>query len=136
MGKNLTNIMPKSCNSNLLFPYVNKNKPNVNVAYIKENIILIKPSDQKNSADILEEINDIILNGQCHNIILDLTDLSFLKSITVGVLASTYHFVEFITGTIYLVVQDRQAKSSIEKLNLSNTIIIYNDRKLCFDDIV
>ena len=134
MGKNFSTVLQKKAKEDLL-PPSNSSRGLINIVQVKDNITLIKPSELENPEEILEEFKSIILKGQCSNIILDLTELSFLKSIRVGVLAATYHFVEFITGKVYVIVQDRQAQASIEILNLSNAVIVYNDTKLCLDNI-
>ncbi|MFH0703296.1 MAG: STAS domain-containing protein [bacterium] len=108
------------------------------VFYLKKNIVLIRPTDSefKNVENLVEEIKIFISKERCNNIILDLTELNFLNSIRVGILAATYHFVEFINGKIYLVVQDKQVKKSIEVLNFNNTVIIYNQNSLSLGNII
>ena len=107
-------------------------------ASLRKNIAFIKPNStvQGDIKEILEEIKTYISSKECkRNIILDLTELHFLNSIKIGVLASTYYFVHFLCGKIYIVVKDKQTKRFIDLLNLSNAEIIYNKNQLLLDNI-
>ncbi|EKE04744.1 MAG: hypothetical protein ACD_20C00007G0005 [uncultured bacterium] len=107
-------------------------------ANLRKNIAFVKPesSAQKDIKETIEEIQKFISSKECkRNIILDLTGLSFLSCIKVGALAATYHFLEFMNGKVYIVVQDKQTKKFIELLNLNNAVVIYNQNQLVLDNI-
>ena len=65
----------------------------------------------------------------------NLSLLSFFNCVKIGVLAATYHFVEFADGDFYIVVSDKQAKKSIETLNLNNITVICNDNEFVLENI-
>lgn len=105
---------------------------------LRQNIVLIKPTSANfvNNIDITEEIKKFISeNKNLNNIILDLTELNFLNSVKIGVLAATYHFVEFIGGKIYIVISDNEAKKFIEILSLKNVVVVHNENQLYLDNI-
>lgn len=105
---------------------------------LRKNIAFIKPevSAHRDIKVMLEEIKNYISSEECkHNIILDLTELNFLNCIRIGVLAATYHFVQFLGGKIYIIVRDRQTKRFIELLSLSNVVVIYNQHQIAIDNI-
>ncbi|OGI03079.1 MAG: hypothetical protein A2287_09550 [Candidatus Melainabacteria bacterium RIFOXYA12_FULL_32_12] len=107
-------------------------------AKLRKNIAFIKPSNSahRDIKEVLEEIKKFVSSKECkRNVILDLSELSFLSSIKIGVLASTYHFLEFINGKVYIVVQDKQVRRFIELLNLNNVVVIYNKDQLLLDNI-
>lgn len=107
-------------------------------ASLRKNIAFIKlnPSFHNNFQEMLEGIKEYIASKECkHNIILDITALNFLEAIRMGVLAATYHFVEFPAGKAYIVVSDFQVKKYIELFNLSNIVVIYNQNELVLDNI-
>jgi len=97
--------------------------------YAKKNIVYIKStaSSFENPEEIVENLRIKFSKENCRNVILDLTEQSFLNCIRIGVLVATYHFSEFLNGKIYIIVQDMQAKKYIETLNFSGAIVIYAD---------
>lgn len=110
----------------------------VNIFRLEKNVVRIKPvcSGSVNTENLISEIREFISKRQYSNIILDLTDLNLLDSVRIGVLSSTHHFLEFLNGKIYLVVPDRQAKKSIDILNLSNAVVVYDrDQSLSLSNI-
>jgi anti-anti-sigma regulatory factor len=105
---------------------------------LRKNIVFIKPNAfiNKDIKEILEEIKFFISSKECkQNVILDLTETGFLSSIKIGVLVATSHFLKFIDGKIYIVVQDKQAKKFIELLDLNNAVVIYSQSQLSLDNI-
>ena len=107
-------------------------------ANLRKNIAFIKPDSpaHKDIQEITEEIEEFISSKDCrHNVILDLTGLNVLSCVRIGVLAATHHFIEFVGGKIYIVVQDKLAKKYLELFNLSNTVVIYNQNQLVLDNI-
>ena len=94
------------------------------------NIIVIKPegSEKGDLNQLAEEIKRFISNEGYNNIVLDLTGLNLFDGIKVGVLAATYHFIKFINGKIYLVVNNVQVKKSIDILNLSNAVVVFDKK--------
>ena len=93
----------------------------------KKDSVFIKPvalsfDDPK---EIIERIRAQFSKENCRNLILDLTEQSFLNSIRIGVLVATYHFCEFINGKIHIVVQDIQAKKYLDTLNFNGAVVVY-----------
>lgn len=109
----------------------------LNTVFLKKNIVFIKPeiSNFRNIDELVEEIKIYVSKNTCNNIILDLSEYNFLNSVRVGIIIATYHFVEFVSGKIYLIVQDKQSKKMIENLSLSNTTVIFNESQLALENI-
>jgi len=96
---------------------------------LKENVTFIKPVnfDSFSNNEIVETVRNYLLSDSSYqNIILDLTGMNFLCSVRIGSLIATYHFIEFVYGKIYIIVDDLQAKDLIHVMALDNVVIVYN----------
>lgn len=105
---------------------------------LKNDVIFLKPVnfDFSNNNEIIDQIKDYVYsNDFCVNIILDLTEVNFLSSIKIGALISTYHFIKFLNGKTYILVNDIQAKKQIEKLSLNNVTVIYDKKQVYLENI-
>ena len=99
----------------------------VKIENLGKNVISLKPPNvsECNTKGLIEEIRSIIKNENCKNLVLDLTNQNFLNTVKIGVLIATYHFVDFINGKIYLVVNDEHVSKYIETFNPNNIEVIH-----------
>jgi anti-anti-sigma regulatory factor len=101
----------------------------INISHPKKDIVSIKPLHSGKADRIINEVKKTIINENCSSLVLDLSSFNMFDSIRIGTIIATYHFIQFINGKIYIIVQDNLAKSMIENFKLKNATIMINKEK-------
>ena len=72
----------------------------------------------------VSKIQNYIQNCDCRYLTLDLSHYNIIDSIKLAAVAMTAHFIKYTDGRVKIVVEGKEAKSSIEKLKLRNSEIV------------
>lgn len=94
---------------------------------IEKDEFFLKPaltnSDSINK--LMLSIKEFINAHDCKNLVIDLHDQHFIYATQLGILTATYHFIKYIDGEVHILVDNNAVKNSIEKLNLSNATVTF-----------
>jgi len=101
----------------------------IDISHSKKDLVSIKPARSSKAEKIINDVKKIIINENCSSLILDLSSFNLFDSIRVGTIIATYHFVQFMNGKIYIVVQDSLAKKTIENFKLRNATVVISREK-------
>jgi len=101
----------------------------VNISYSKKDIVSIKPVCAGKSEKVINDVKKVIVKENCSSLILDLSSFNLFDSIRVGTIIATYHFIQFINGKIFIIVQDNLAKKTLENFKLKNATVVISREK-------
>lgn len=105
----------------------------INILHSKKDVVSIKPVHSDKAEKIINDIKKIMINENCNSMILDLSSFNLFDSIRVGTIIATYHFIQFINGKIFIIVQDNLAKKTIENFKLKNaTVVICSEKQAVY----
>jgi len=104
---------------------------------LKKDILYIKPelADSFQDEFLVESIRKQILEKNTKNLVLDLSDFSLFLAVRIGALVSVYHFTDFQSGKLFIIVNNMQAKKFIQTLSFGTTTVIYNHEKMILEKI-
>jgi len=110
---------------------------NLCLTNLRKNISLLKPvkSGNRDINCLIAQIKLLIAETSDKNIILDLTEINFLDCIKISTIIGTYHFLDLNNKKIYIIVNNKEVKDSIQTLSFDNIEIIYSRNNFALESI-
>lgn len=99
-----------------------------------KHLCVLKPviTSDRNIESVIAKVKMIILNNPEQETILDLRKVNFLDCIKIGIIISTYHFLEFSGRKIKILVNNSETQKAISNMCFENIEVVceYNKTEL------